>query len=108
MQTDVEATYEHHFVTLDQDSDGNSLRFNIIEDESGVFWGYGHVAATEFVAEVNRWMLHVGLDQAELPNESTTPVDHLRAHCVDDDFKLVDPQHVGEVKDSFPVTRLWL
>lgn len=40
MHTDVEATYENHFVTHDQDSDGNSLRFNMIEDESGVFWGY--------------------------------------------------------------------
>lgn len=102
------ATYEHHFVTLDQDADGNSLRFNLIEDENGVFWGYGHVAACEFVAEVNRWMLHVGLDKAELPNESTTSVDHLSAHRVDDDFKLVDPQNVSGVKDSFPVTRLWL
>ncbi len=105
----MHATYEHHFVTCDQDAEGTTVRFSMIEDESGgVFWGYGHVCAKVFVAEVNRWMLHVGMDRTELPDPSITPVDHLWAYCTGDDFKLVDGQKPAESKDRFPVTRLWI
>lgn len=101
------ATYEHHFVTLDKDADGNDLRFGMIEDESGgTFWGYGHVTAREFIAEVNRWMRHVGIDDEELPDEQTTPVTHLWACVEDDNFRLID--HAEDVSDPIPLTRLWL
>lgn len=107
MTTPAAATYEHYFVTLDKDANGNELRFGIIESEAGgTFWGYGHVAASEFVAEVNRWMRHVGLDDDEPLNEATTPVDHLWAHAEDNDFRLVD--HPENASDPFPVTRLWI
>lgn len=100
-------TYEHHFVTLDKDADGNDVRFGLIEDESGgTFWGYGHVAASEFVAEVNRWIRHCGLADEELPNEAPTPVDHLWACVQDDNFRLID--HAEDASDPFPVTRLRL
>lgn len=105
--TAPEATYEHHFITIDQDEAGNNVRFNMIEDESGsIFWGYGHHEPHVFVAEVNRWMRHVGVDDDELPNEATTPVEHLWARRVEDDFKLTDNKN--EDNDSFPITRLWL
>ncbi|WP_100514100.1 hypothetical protein [Mycobacteroides abscessus] len=67
----------------------NSVRFNMIEDESGsIFWGYGHLEAHVFVAEVNRWMRHVGVDDDELPN--------LWARRVADDFKLTDNKNESD------------
>lgn len=96
-------TYEHHFITNDGDI------FNLIEDESGgVYWGYGHIPAAEFIAEVNRWLLHCGCDPNE-PAPESTPVDHLWAkYDNDDDERFLLVKNPAPEDDAFPVTRSWL
>jgi hypothetical protein len=103
-----EATYEHHFVTND------GPIFNMIEDESGdIFWGYGHVPPGEFLAEVNRWAIHVGAVDSDhvMPDHK---VEHLWARMDDqhgERFALVDKSWLGTKEaadDIFPVTRLML
>jgi alkyl hydroperoxide reductase subunit AhpC len=96
------------FITTEHDQDGNTLTFNMIEDESGdVFWGYGHREADEFTAEVNRWFVYCGIvtDPDDLIQVST-PVEHLHVRWNDeyrDRFTIME-----NVNDAFPVTRLML
>lgn len=99
----IEATYEHHFVTNDGEI------FNLIEDEGGTIWGYGHVPQPEFIAEANRWIVHTIGEDEKL--RDTTPVEHLWARADErvDEFVLVNPDAYPELaKDAFPVTRVWL
>lgn len=101
------ATYEHHFITND------GPIFNMIEDESGeIYWGYGHRDPGEFVAEVMRWLQHVGAGpEPGEPHPSGLMehgVEHLWASLEDpygERFKLVPACNDPEV---FPVTRLML
>lgn len=99
-------TYEHHFITND------GPIFNMIEDESGdIFWGYGHREGPEFIAEVNRWLVHTNA-VSTVPDDlvpTSTRVDHLWATLEnpgDECFALVEDPDEGD--DVFPVTRLWL
>ncbi|TQK29410.1 hypothetical protein FBY28_2413 [Arthrobacter sp. SLBN-53] len=101
------------FVTHDQNADGTAITFAIVEDESGdVFWAHGHVPATEFIGEINRWLTHT-LDEDEVLRLDL-PIDHLWAKFDDehrDRFKLVDKPWLGTKEQAdqvFPVTRLLL
>ncbi len=103
------------FVTHDSTYEGDPISFNIIEDEDGdVFWGYGHQRAEEFLGEINRWLVHVGLDDPE--NELVSlaahgrSVNHLWARmkdASDERFDLVKSVY-DRLDDCFPVTRLVL
>lgn len=114
--TATQDTYEHHFITHDKaptPAGDIDVTFNLIEDERGdIYWGYGHVAQSDFVVEVNRWLEHVGCDGGEIPD--TTPVDHLWAKYENDGderFELVKDygsEVLKKAADVFPVTRLWI
>lgn len=104
---------EDNFVMTDLDKDGNTLTFDVIEDESGdVYWGYGHVDPATFIAEINRWIVHtMGEEEAIYtdPDKLPSKVDHLWAKYTSDErFELVEPTGTEADADTFPVTRLWL
>jgi hypothetical protein len=109
----LETTYEHNFITRDKDAKSNPITFNMIEDESGdVFWGYGHQLDYAFIAEVNRWLSHVGIEDEQLVDVRTDArsVRHLYAKMVNDEYG--DRFKVCELDEDdpeiFPVTRLML
>lgn len=98
-------TYAHHFVTLDKmptPSGDSDVRFNLIESEDGgTYWAYGHVLREDFIAELDRWLEHVGVE----PTTEDMPIDHMWAKYDDSgDFILTES---GD-REAFPVTRGWL
>lgn len=105
---------ENNFVMTDQDFFGNPCRFEVIEDESGdIFWAYGHVDPVKFIAEVNRWLMHVRVDITALIVD-ITGVEHRHAFLENDDdekFQILpqfnSAERRAEVR-AFPVTRLIL
>lgn len=102
----TEATYEHHFVTLDKDGAGNTVTFKMIEDERGdIFWAYHHVPPRDFINEVNRYLANV--DETIEPIEPMVDgpaVKHLWARMTDEErFEVVAWADDPEI---FPVTRL--
>lgn len=102
--TAADATYEHHFVTND------GAIFNLIEGEDGgTYWGYDHVKPETFIAEVNKWLTHCGIEDDDLA-PPTTKVEHLwaRANGETGDFELREPTMTESDAELFPVTRVWL
>lgn len=101
-------TWAGSFVTTDHDEDGNTITFDMIEDESGdIFWGYGHIPAAQFIPEVNRWLDHVGIDS--LDPADMNYVEHVWARFKEDNderFDIIEelPKDAGD--GFFPVTRL--
>lgn len=109
--------WARNFVTTDNDSNapGKLVEFKMIEDENGdVFWAYGHVDREEFIAEINRWLVHCGVGSFDQIAAAEHKVDHLWAKYNDDNeerFKLVKdtgPMSTFLCVDAFPVTRLML
>ena len=97
------------FVTFDRDKDGNDLRFEMIEDESGdVFWAYGHVPAPKLIDEVNAWFIHVDVvtNSFDLLFPDTTKVTYHAADLDADNERFTITNTPGA--DSLPVTRLVL
>ena len=109
---------EELFTTVDRDADGNVVTFGVVEDESGgTYWAFGHVDPAQFIAEVNRWLVHtVGEDEQvysdpEQLARAGPHVDwlHARMNGPDDErFTLGLPVGRDSDADLFPVTRLQL
>jgi hypothetical protein len=101
---------EDNFVTTDKDHFGNPVRFEMMEDESGdIFWAYGHVDPVKFVGEINRWLMHVGMDIMALIVDHSG-VEHLYARMDEDGerFQIHGPTMTEADAHMFPVTRLML
>lgn len=100
---------EELLTTTDRDSAGNTVTFNMIEDESGdLFWTYGHGEPSEFAAEVNRWLTHLGMDGGGLLAPDSK-VEHLWARMSKTDeerFDLYEPTGSESDAHMFPVSRL--
>lgn len=112
MSTIPTSVIKDQFVMTDRDADGNEVRFDIIEDESGdTYWAYGHDITEEgFKTELNRWLDHTG-------NDTLSAVDGLDLKRLwaqynpneAEYFSLTEPP-AGRPHDSekFPVTRVML
>jgi hypothetical protein len=105
-------TVEHIFTMIEHDDLGQIVSFDVIEDEDGErFWGHGHVDPEEFIAEVNKWLVHVGAITSpdDFLYASTHKVEHLWAKMTTEErFELTKDLHEEDDDGVFPVTRLML
>jgi len=108
--------FRDEFRMTDKDVDGNTVSFDIIEDESGdTYWAIGHDITPEyFRIEINRWLKHTGVLDEGCGRVLVAPphLDRLWAKYNPNEaeyFSLVEPP-AGHPSDSekFPVTRVML